>query len=125
MDKSKILKLQIIEEEINEIDNKLKFIEKDLSNIKELKNDLKEIKKTKEDIAWVELKKGIYMPIKIIKGKLLIRLTNNEFIKKPIDETINLIDENLKKLIETKSFFLKKFEDLESQINSLIKDKEK
>ncbi len=124
MDKDKILKLQIIEEEINEIDDKLKFIEGDLSSIKELKDDLKEIKKTKEEIAWVELKKGIYMPIKIIKGKLLIRLTNKEFIKKPIDETIDLIDENLKKLIETKSFFLEKFGDLESQINGLIEDKE-
>lgn len=122
MEQEKIIRFQMLEEEINKFNQQFNLIENNLYDIVKIKEGLNEIEKKETKEILVDLGKRIYVPVEIKDKNLIIEVGNKKFVKKTINETIGLIDQQIINLNSAKKEILDKLEELNKEINELISE---
>ncbi len=120
MDHQKILQIQIIEQESNQLNQQLQLIDQNISDLQEIELSLDAIEKNQGKEILSNLGKGIYLPVNIKEKKLIIEIGNKHFIKKSIPQTKEVIEEQIKKLFVGKTEIMTRLNDLQEQVNTLI-----
>ncbi len=120
MNQEQLFRLQMIEQEANQINQQLEIVEQNISEMNELKSSLEELEKpeTKEFLA--NLGKKIFIPVEIKEKKLVVEVGNKNFVKKTIPETKKLVEEQLEKLEMVKVQLAEKVESLQCEMNHMI-----
>ncbi len=121
MEQEQLIQLQIIEQESNQLEQQLQLIEQHLVEIQQLKTGLDELEKTSEKQILANIGKGIYVPAEIKNKDLIVEVGNKNFVKKSIPETKKIIEEQIKKLNSAKQQIIGKVNELQEQMNELIK----
>lgn len=100
MHKDLQFKFQMFEQQIQMIYQQLQSVEQAMQDISELSIGLDEIKKDKEIMA--PLGRGIFVKAKTISEDLLVDIGEKNYVKKTIQETKDLIQEQVEKLEKVK-----------------------
>lgn len=120
MDTQKILQIQMIEQESNQLNQQLQLIDQNISELQEIELSLDAIEKNENKEILSNLGKGIYLPVNVKEKKLVIEVGNKHFIKKSIPQTKEVIEEQIKKLFIGKTEIMERLNQLQEQVNTLI-----
>jgi len=120
MDHQKILQIQMIEQESNQLNQQLQLIDQNISDLQEIELSLDEIEKNQDKEILSNLGKGIYIPVHVKEKMMIIEVGNKHFIKKSIPQTKDVIEEQIKKLFVGKTEIMTRLNDLQEQVNILI-----
>lgn len=123
MNQEAIIKIQLIEQEVNNHNEQLRIIEQNISEMSNLNASLDEIRN--ENNILVNLGKNIFIPVEIKDKKLIINVGKNNLVKKTIPETNELIENQINNLIEVKNKIIERLEGLQNEIRNLVKNIEK
>ena len=91
-------KFGMIEQQIRQIHQQLEIIERNIIEMNSLSIGLDELKGSVGKEMFSPIGKGIFVKAKIISDELNVDIGNGNFIKKSIDDTKELIGEQIKKL---------------------------
>ena len=122
MDQERIIQLQMIEQEVNQLNSQSQLIEQNISEMEDLKLGLNELEKSENNEILVNLGKRIYIPVEIKDRELIVEVGNKTFVKKSIADTNKLVDEQMEKLLLAKYQIAERLQELDSQMDELIKE---
>ena len=120
MKQEQIIKIQLMEQEVNQLNQQLQLIEQEVNDMSELNKSLDEIEKEKE--IFVNIGKKIYAFVEIKDNKLIVDVGKGNFVKKNISETKKIIDNQIEKLMKGKDLILNRLEILHEEMNNLINE---
>lgn len=120
MNQEQIMQIQIMEQESNQLNQHLQLVEENLSEMQELKLSLEELEKINNKDILANLGKKIYLPVEIKEKKLIVDVGNKNFVKKTIPETKNIIEDQIKKLLDGKEKITEELEKLQERVNKLM-----
>jgi len=122
MNQEIVIKMQIMQQETQQLNEQLQLIEQHLNEMQELDESLNEIDKTdeKNNEILTNLGKKIYLPVQIKSKNLIVEIGRGNFVKKSISETKEIIQEQKKKLITAKSEIFERLESIQPEIESLM-----
>ncbi len=104
-----MMKLSIFEQQINQIQQQLEIIEKNIIEMNSLRIELDEFKKAEGREILAQIAKNIFVKTKLISDELIVDIGSGNFVKKSIDDTKKLIGEQVNKL-----------ENIREQLNSAL-----
>jgi prefoldin alpha subunit len=122
MDQEQIMRLQMIEQEANQINQQLEIIDSNLTEMQDLKASLDEIEKTETKEFLANLGKKIFIPVEIKDKKLIVEVGNKNFVKKTIPETKDIIESQLDKLGQLRTQMAERIQEIEGEMNGLIRE---
>lgn len=122
MDQEKIMQLQMIEQEVNQLNQQSQLIEQHISEMQELKSGLNELEKNENKEILVNLGKRIYIPVEIKDKELIVEVGNKTFVKKSIKDTNQVVDEQMEKLTLARYQITERLQELDSEMDILIKE---
>lgn len=125
MKQEQIIQIQLTEQEANQLNEQLKLIELNIQEMNELNASLNEIgdldnKSDKEILT--NLGRNIYLPVFIKDNKLIVEVGNGNFVKKDIQQTKNIIEDQIGKLSDTKYHIIERLNELQNLMDNLINE---
>ncbi len=120
-----ILKLAMLEQEMNKLEQQMQLIEQQVLEMQNLKNSLEELERSKEKELLANLGKNIFIKTEIKNKNLLVDVGNKTFIKKNIEETLKVIEDQTGKLMEAKSRIIEKMREFQQETEKVIGEAEK
>lgn len=120
MDNDKIMQIQAMEQEANQLRERLQIIDENIEELKGLEESLNELEKNKEKEIFVNLGKKIYLESKIKSDKLLVDVGNKNFVKKNFKEAKEIIKQQIEKLSSSKLNFFNRIKQIEEEIKPLL-----
>lgn len=141
-----IFRLSVIEQQANQLQQQIQAVEQGIVELSSLNLGLEELKgskgarkseisgstkykaahtrRTEEDFVGKEIKapigRGIFVDAKVLSEDLIVDVGGKNFVKKSIDETKSMIDEQVGKLQEIKSELKDNLEKLGEEMNRII-----
>ena len=122
MDQERIMQLQMVEQELNQLNQQSQLIEQHISEMQELKAGLNELEKSENKEILINLGKRIYIPVEIKDKELIVEVGNKTFVKKSIKDTSQVVDEQMEKLISAKYQITERLRELDSEMDMLIQE---
>jgi len=123
MNQEQIIKIQLMEHEVNTLNNQIQLIDQNILELRELMLSLNEIVNDKE--LFIDLGKRIYAPVKIKDNKLLVEVGKGNFVKKNVSESKKVVNEQAEKLDKARTQILERLNDLHNEMNNIIIEIEK
>lgn len=121
-----LLKLSMIEQEANRLEQQMQIMDQQIQEMQAIKASLENIEARKgEGELLSNLGKGIFIKTEIKDKDLFINVGKNVIVKKTPKETINVLDDQVKKLIAGKEEIISKIEELRGEMQALIGEAEK
>ncbi|MEK6872514.1 MAG: prefoldin subunit alpha [Nanoarchaeota archaeon] len=125
MNQEQLIKIQLMEQEVNQLNQQLQLIEENIREFGELISSLNEIENNKNKDILANLGKRVYLPVEIKDNNLIVDVGKGNFVKKTISETKEIANNQTEKLTEIKQEIMKRLEVLQEEINNLIVEIEK
>ncbi len=125
MNQEQIMQIQMMEQEATQLNEHLKMIEQNISEMQELNIGLEEIEKKESQEILANIGKRIYIPVEIKSKKLIVDIGNKTFIKKSISETKEIVKEQIKKLGVGKIEVMARIEEIQGTMEKLLEEIEK
>jgi len=119
MDQQKIMQIQMMEQEGQQLNEQLQLIDRNITEMNELKESLVEIENGEDEIL-TNLGKGIYLPVKIMDKNLIVEVGRGNYVKKNIKDTGKIVDEQVLKLTEGKGQVIHRLNELQMEMQELI-----
>ena len=113
-----ILRLGMIEQQINSLSQQLQAVEKEIVDLELLEIGLDELKESEGKEILAAVGKGIFTKAKLISNDLTVDIGNGNLVKKSVIETQRLIKNQIEKLEKTK-------DEINANIELIAKDAEK
>jgi len=124
MDQEQIIRIQMMEQEVNQLNEQLKLIDQNIIDMNELKESLDEIAKGGKDIL-ANLGKRIYIPVEIKDKNLIVEVGKGNFVKKSIEDTKAISEDQIQKLNEAKTQIMGKLDELQGEMTILFGELQK
>jgi len=105
MDKNQqelMMKFQMFEQQIEHLNAQLQAVEEGIIEMSSLNLSLVDLKGKKGTEIYSPIGRGIFVKAKLESEELLVDVGEKNFVKKSIDETRNIIEEQIKKLEEVR-----------------------
>ena len=119
------LKMQMLGQEAEKIEQQIQAIEQQAAELQAVRESLEAIKGGKQKEMLANLGKGIFIPAEIKEKELLVNVGKSILIKKNPEETLKIIGEQIKKLIDGKNGFVLKIENLQEEMQQLLLEMQK
>lgn len=119
------LKMQMLGQEAEKIEQQIQAIEQQTAELQAVRESLEAIKEGKQKEMLANLGKGIFIPAEIKEKELLVNVGKSILIKKNPEETLKIIGEQIKKLIDGKNGFVLKIENLQEEMQQLLLEMQK
>jgi prefoldin alpha subunit len=120
MDQEAIMKIQMMEQESNQLNEQLQMIEQSVNEMLELKASLDEIGKNENKEILANIGKRIYIPVEIKDKNLIVEVGKGHYVKKTPEETVNVVEGQLDKLMEGKNQIMGRLEELQNDMMKMI-----
>mgnify|MGYP002725846212 CR=1 FL=1 len=124
MDQQKIMQIQMMEQEGQQLNEQLQLVDRNIQEMSELKASLVEIEKGEDDIL-ANLGKGIYLPVEIKDRKLVVEIGKGNYVKKSIKDTEKVVEDQVLKLNEGKGQITERLNALQMEMQGLIMEFQK
>ena len=122
LEQESIIKIQMIEQEINHLNEQLQIIEQNNGYMNGLVDTINEIDKNETKEIMVDLGKRIFIPVEIKESKLFLDVGKGNFVKKSLKETKDIIDAEKMKLIDSKNEIIRGLNQLNEEMENMIKE---
>jgi len=123
MQQEQIIKIQMMEQEVNQLNQQLQMIDQNIIEMNELISSLDEIENGKNILA--NLGKRIFIPVEIKDDKLIVEVGKGNFVKKSVSDTKEVIETESGKLNEGKFQIMQRLEDIQKEMSVLINEIQK
>lgn len=120
-----MMRLVALDQEIGRLEQQMQIIEQQILEMQTLKISLEEIEKSKEKEMFANLGKNIFIKTEIKDKMLLIDVGNRTLVKKNVEKTLKIVEEQLSKLIEGKNKVLGKMQEIQQQTEAIVSEAEK
>jgi len=120
MEQQQMIQMQMLQQEAEDLNQQLQLIEQNLSEIESLKLSLEEIDKNENKEILANIGKKIFLPVEIKDKNLFVEIGKSNFVKKTIPETIQVTEEQTKKLVAGKQDVVKRIEQLQKEVEGLM-----
>lgn len=118
-EQQKIIQLSILVQELEQIEQKINIIEKNIEDLENLNLIMEEIKISKGKEIMTNLGKNIYIKTEIKDEDLLVDLGSGVVVKKTPEETKEIINTQLKYLKDAKGNMVEDMKKIGEVIESL------
>ena len=122
LEQETIIKIQMMEQEINNLNEHLQIIEQNNGYMNGLVDTINEIDKNETKEIMVDLGKRIFIPVEIKERKLFLDVGKGNFVKKSLKETKDIIDAEKMKLIDSKNEIIRRLNQLNEEMENMIKE---
>jgi len=120
MKQEQILQIQMMEQEANQLNEHLKILDENLTEMGELRESLEEVEKDDCREILANLGKRIYLPVEIKDKKLIVDVGEKRFIRKSIPETKKILEEQIGKLSSAKDKIMEELDKLNQRLSQLM-----
>jgi prefoldin alpha subunit len=115
-----LIRLGELQQEAERIGQENQNVERQINELRILKINLESFAESKNENALVSLGNGIYTKAELKGRGLWVNIGSNTVVKKSVQETGKLIDEQVKKLENFKEQLCKEMGSLNMQLNALV-----
>jgi len=122
MKKDYLIKLGMLQQEAERLGKENEAISKQVIELNELKINLTEFLNSKSKDSLISFGKGIYTKAELRDKELYVNIGSGIVVKKSVEDTIRVIDEQIIKLEEMKGNLLKEMENLNEKVQELGKE---
>lgn len=98
-----IYKLGMMEQQLQQLQQQLEAVERGINELERLEMGLDEIPGSKDKEILAQIGRGIYVKAKLVSEELTVSIGDNNFVKKSVPETKELIKEQIQKLKEVEN----------------------
>ncbi len=117
-----LYKFSMFEKQIQELQQQIEAVERGIMDLNSLNFGLDELTGSKDKEIFAPLGKGIFVRAKLISEELNVDVGNGNFVKKSIPETKDLVEEQIKKLLQIKTELENNLEQLGKELTDMMKD---
>ena len=125
MDKTQqelLFKLSMFEQQIQNLQQQLRAVEEGMIDIGTLKEGLDEIKNSVGREIVAPLGRGIFVNAKLSSDDLIVDVGGRNLVKKSVQETKEIIGEQLKKLEEIRKEINLKLDETDKELTRIISE---
>jgi len=120
-----MMKFQMFEQQINQIQQQLQMIEENIGELGNLNLGIEALKGKKGEEILAPIGRGIFVNAKLESEDLTVDVGGKNFVKKNIDDTRELISEQVKKLQDAKAQLEGSLEGINQEMVKLMSDVQK
>lgn len=117
--------LNMFEQQITQLQQQIQVIDAGINELASLSLSLDDLKDAKGKESFSSIGRGIYVKSKLESDDLIVDIGNQNFVKKSIPETKELIQSQIEKLEKIKNEVEHSLEDIDKQLTSLIVGQDK
>jgi prefoldin alpha subunit len=117
-------KMNFYEQQMQNLQQQLQAVDEGIVELANLSLNLDELKDSKEKEVLASVGRGIFIRAKIKSEDLLVDVGSKNFVKKDIEGTKMLIQDQIDKLEEVKKEIYNSLEELNNQISEIIQNAE-
>src|SRR3989344_4877700 len=114
------MKLGMYEQQMKQIHEHLQFIEQNILELTELSIGLNEIKGKDGNEILAKIGEGIFVEAKISSEELLVEVGGRKFVKKNVEETKKIIEQQIEKLGSLKENLSGSLEQMSKEVNEFL-----
>jgi prefoldin alpha subunit len=120
MNQQDIISMQNIDQEATYLNEQIQLIDQNISEFQELEVTLEELEKLESKEILANLGKRIFIPAEIKKKEIFVDVGSKTFVKKSLNETKDLLQVQLLKLIQSKKEISKRLDNLQGDLERLL-----
>jgi len=120
-----MFKLSMFEQQIQQINQQLQLIEKNILDLNSLNFGMDEIKGSVGKEILGQLGRGIFVKANITSEDLVVDVGNKNFVKKSVTDTKKIIKEQIEKLHQIEKELKDKLEETNKEMTELILEAQK
>ena len=124
MDNEIIAKLEEAHYKSNEIEEKTGFVEQEINEMEKFEKAVSEIESSKENEILASIGKGVFIKSEIKERKLFIDVGKGIFVRKDISEAKEIVENQIKRLVEMKKELDNQSFLIENEMRRLIEEAE-
>ena len=109
-----------LHQQSQELEEKLGFIQNQISELEEFTNSLNSIISTKETSMLSSLGKGVFVKTNLEEKKLFVEVGSGIIVRKTPEETKEVIQNQIKRLLQLKVQLSSQLDSLQSQLRIMI-----
>jgi len=125
MNQEQMIKMQLIEQEVNQLNQHLQLIEQNINEMSELRESLEELKKPENKEILANIGKRIYLPVEIKDRKLIVEVGKGHYVKKTVSDTTEVVEDQMKNLISARTDINGRLGSMQEEVTKIIGDIEK
>ncbi len=115
-----MFKFQMYEQEIQQINQQLQAIEQAIQDMKSIDQGLEEIKGSEGKEILAPVGRGIFVKAKVLSEDLTVDVGNKTFVKKNVEDTKNIITDQIERLEEIQEQLHSRLEEINSELTRII-----
>jgi len=119
-DKELFFKINMIEQYMKNMHQQIEAVENECLELASLKKGIKELKNSSGKEVFSSVGKNIFIKTKIASEKLLVGLGEKTFVTKSIEDTSEIIENQIKKLEGIREELLEEIEKLNKEAEKII-----
>jgi len=121
-----IMKMQMMQQEAGAIEERMQVFDQQIEEMQSIKSSLDDLEKRKEgDEFLANLGKGIFIKTEIKSKELFVNTGKSIVVKKNIQDTLEVLDEQIKKLMHGKQELLKRIEEIQEEMSKMLIEAQK
>ena len=117
-----IYQLSILQQQTQQIQEQLQLVAQNRIELEDLLKGLEELKGKKGGDALASLGRGIFLDVKINSEKLIVDVGGKNFVKKDIEDSKKLINNQLEKVNQFEENLNEEAEKINNQLTNLISE---
>ena len=125
MDQELIMQASMIERQMQEAQQNVEFLEKEILDLRQFQENLNFFDKTEGKDILASLGKGVYAKSQLVDKRLFVEVGSGIIVRKTPEEASKVVEEQLKKLMQGRIHFITKIEELQSELQNMIVDFER
>jgi len=114
------MKMQMLGQEAERIEQQIQMIEQQVAEMSAVRESVEIIKEGKNKEVLANLGKGIFVRADLREKDLLVNVGKEVIVKKTPDETIKVIDDQIKRLIMGKQQFIERINELQNDMQKML-----
>ena len=120
-----MVKFQVFEKQINELQQQISAIDQGIMEIGSLKIGLDELNDSENNEIMAQVGRGMFVKAKILDKNLLVDIGNGNFVKKSPEDAKKIIDRQTEKLENIKREMEKNLENIGKELTREMQESQK
>lgn len=120
-----LIKLSLLEQQANEIAQKIEAVDNQISELESLRLSLIKIEKSQGKEMLAPLGRGIFLRTEIKDEKLFVNVGSRILVKKSFKESAEIIEKQINEIGYVKSHLLRNIEEINKNLAILVEEAQK
>lgn len=125
LDQETILKFQMFEQQINQINQQIEAVEQGLNDLVSVGQGLEELEGKKDQEILAPIGRGIFAKAKLVSEELVVDVGDRNFVDKSIPDTRKIIEDQITKLEEIREELTSSLEEINQELTKVMFEAQK